>query len=94
MVYCKAYTCSVVCVCVCLLQGHKRQARKKTTKSFEMHAVWHFLGDGNTWAYSDLPAVDIINLIHKPAAAMWPLATNFIATCLLCCFSGTVYTAV
>ena len=52
------------------------------------------LGNGYTWAYSDLPAVDILNLIHKVAAAMWPLAVTFVATCLFCCFSGTVYRAV
>jgi len=38
--------------------------------------------DGNTRAYSDLPAVDILNLIYKAAAAMWPLAMTFVATCL------------
>ena len=32
----------------------------------------------NTRAYSDLPAVDILNLIHKAAAAMSPLATSFV----------------
>ena len=32
----------------------------------------------NTRAYLDLPAVDILNLIHKAAAAMSPLATSFI----------------
>ena len=32
----------------------------------------------NTRAYSDLPAVDILNLIHKTAAAMSPLATSFV----------------
>jgi len=31
-----------------------------------------------TRAYSDLPAVDILNLIHKAAAAMSPLATSFV----------------
>ena len=31
-----------------------------------------------TRAYSDLPAVDILNLIHKTAAAMLPLATSFV----------------
>jgi len=30
----------------------------------------HFWRNGNTWAYSDLSAVDSINLIHKAAAAM------------------------
>jgi len=54
----------------------------------------HFWGNGNTWAYSDLPAVDILNLIHKAAAATWPLATTFMSTCLFCCFSSTVYRAV
>ena len=45
-VYC--YTCSVVCVCVCLLQGHKRQPIKKNTKSIEMHAVlvWICMAQG------------------------------------------------
>jgi len=32
----------------------------------------------NIPAYSDLPAVDILNFIHKAAAAMWPLATIFV----------------
>ena len=32
----------------------------------------------NTRAYSDLPAVNILNLIHKMAAVMSPLATSFI----------------
>jgi len=91
-------------VCVCLLQGHKRQPCKKAIESIEMHAVWvwtrkaqgtitvldaagisyekrHFWGNGNTRAYSDLPAVDILSLIYKVAAAMWPLVTVFIATC-------------
>jgi len=54
----------------------------------------HFWGDGNTWANSDLSAVDSINLIHQAAAAIWPLATTFITTCLFSCFSGTVYRAV
>jgi len=40
-----------------------------------------------------LLAVDIFNLIHKAAAAMWPLAIAFIATGLFCCFSGAVYRA-
>jgi len=33
---------------------------------------------GHNFAYSDLPAVDILNFIHKAAAAMWPLATIFV----------------
>jgi len=41
----------------------------------------HFWGNSNTWAYSDLLAVDILSLIHKAAAAMWRLVTTFIATC-------------
>ena len=41
----------------------------------------HFWGNGNTRAYSDLSAVDILSLIYKVAAAMWPLVTAFIATC-------------
>ena len=33
----------------------------------------------NIRAYSDLPAVDILSfIIHKAAAAMWPLATIFV----------------
>jgi len=32
----------------------------------------------NIRVYSDLPAVDILNFIHKAAAAMWPLATIFV----------------
>jgi len=46
--------------------------------SYEKRQFW---GNGNTWAYSDLPVVDSINVIHKAAAAMWPLVTTFIATC-------------
>ena len=57
-----------------------------------MHYKRHFWGNVNTWA--KLPAVDILNLIHKVAAAMWPPATTFITPCILCCFSGTVYRAV
>jgi len=44
--------------------------------------------------YSDLPAVDILNHIHKAAATMWRLATSFVATCLFCWFSCAVYGAV
>jgi len=40
------------------------------------------LRNGNTRAYSDLPAVDILNLIYKAAAATWPLAMTFVSTCL------------
>ena len=56
----------------------------------------HFGGNGNTWANSNLSAVDSIHLIHNAAAAMWPLATTFITICLFCSFSGklTVYRAV
>ena len=42
----------------------------------------------NTQAYSDLPADDILNLIHKAAAAMSPLVTTFIATCS---FQGRIH---
>jgi len=42
------------------------------------------LRNSNSWVYSDLPAVDILNLIHKAVAAMWPLATTFVTTCLFC----------
>jgi len=59
-----------------------------------MHEKRHFWGNVNTSANSDLPAVDILNLIHKAAAVMWPRVTTFVATCLFCCFSGTVYRAV
>jgi len=52
------------------------------------------LGNGNTWVYSDLPVVYILNLIHNAAAVTWPLATTFVASCLFCCFSGAVYRAV
>jgi len=49
---------------------------------------------GKCWANSrDLPAVDILNLIHKAAAAMWPPATTLVATCIFFCFSGTAYRA-
>ena len=52
------------------------------------------LGNGNTWVYSDLSAVDILNLIHKAAPAMWPPVMTFVATSLFCCFSGAVHRAV
>jgi len=44
-----------------------------------------FWGEGgsNTWAYPDLTAVHILNLIRKGAAAMRPLATSTVATCLV-----------
>jgi len=51
-----------------------------------MHDKRHFCGNVNTRANLDLPVVDIINLIHKAAAAMWPLATTFIVTCLFAVF--------
>jgi len=47
-----------------------------------MHEERHFWGNGNTWVNSDLFVVDILNLIHEAAAAMWPPATIFIATCI------------
>jgi len=59
-----------------------------------MHEERHFWGNSNTWVNSDLFVVDILNLIHEAAAAVWPPATTFIATCIFFCFSGTVYTAV
>ena len=59
-----------------------------------MHEKRHFWENVNTWANSDMPEVDILSLIHKAAAAMWPMATTFLGTCIFCCFSGTVYRAV
>jgi len=44
---------------------------------FSMHSVWGMVR-ANTRAYSDLPAVDILILIHKAAAVMWLLATSFV----------------
>ena len=44
---------------------------------FSMHPFGELYGP-NTPAYSDLLAVDILNFIHKTAAAMWPLATIFV----------------
>jgi len=78
--------------------GSQASAPQKTTKSKWSRDLLYekrqFLGNGNTWAYSDLPAVDILNIIQKAATAMWPLATTFVGTCLFCCFSGSVYRAV
>ena len=60
-----------------------------------MHENMHFWGNVNTWANSDLPAVDILNLIHKAAAAMWSPATTFLGSCLVFfSFCGTVHGAV
>jgi len=59
-----------------------------------MHEKRYFWENFDTWANSDLPAVDILNLIYKAAAATWPPATAFIGTCLFCCFRGTVHRAV
>jgi len=49
-----------------------------------MHEKRHFWENVNTWVNSDLPAVDILNLIHRAAAAMWP--PDMTATCLFCTF--------
>ena len=106
-----------LCTCLSVAGSQASTARRKTTKSMEMHAVWvwtrkaqgtitvsdravisyenrHFLGNGNTWTYSDLPAFDIINLGHKATAATWPVAKTFMTTCLFYCFTGTVCRAV
>jgi len=40
--------------------------------------LWGMVYEPNIRAYSDLPAVDILNFIPKAAAAMWPLATIFV----------------
>jgi len=37
-----------------------------------MHEKRYFWENFDTWANSDLPAVDILNLIYKAAAATWP----------------------
>ena len=58
-----------------------------------MHEKGDFWRNDNTWANSDLTAVDILNLLHKAAVTMWPPASTFIATCLFCSFSGIVYRA-
>jgi len=36
---------------------------------------------GNTWACTDLSAVDVLNFLLKRAAAMPPLTTNTVSTC-------------
>jgi len=60
-----------------------------------MHEKRHFWGNVNTWANSDLSAVDILNLIRKAAAAMWPLYDyDFRTNLFILLFFGTVYRAV
>ena len=44
--------------------------------------------------YSDLPAVNILNLIHKAAAAMSPLAMSFVQLLYFFCFNCAVNRAV
>jgi len=40
-------------------------------------------GRGNLWAFPDLFAVDVSDLVSKWAAVMQPLATTSVATCVL-----------
>jgi len=45
---------------------------------FSMNLFGERYGPNYNRTYSDLPAVHILNFIHKAAAAMWPLATIFL----------------
>ena len=58
-------------------RGPSATAELLVSFNFSMHSISEWYGP-NTRAYSDLPAVDILNLIHKAAAAMSPLATSFV----------------
>jgi len=56
--------------------------------------VYTLIGEwkgSNTWAYSDLPAVNILNLTGSSDVAS---GYEFHTTCLFCCFNCAVYRAV
>ena len=72
------------CSLRCRLMGSKEpciswRGPDPTTQKRRCTIFW----GSNTWAYPDLTAVHILNLIRKGAAAMRPLATSTVATCLV-----------
>jgi len=44
-------------------------------RSLDPHGKGH-LWEGHTWTYTDFPVVDILNITHKGAEAMWPPAAS------------------
>ena len=75
------YFSSVMTLFIFFIIRHFRSRSQCTLPAvrphFSMHSIWG-MARPNTRAYSDLPAVDILNFIHKAAAAMSPLATSFV----------------
>jgi len=47
------------------------------------HGKGHFLGE-HVWAFQTLPAVNMLNVSGKDAAAVWPLTAITAATCVCC----------
>jgi len=71
------YFSSVMTLFIFFIIRHFRSRPQCAPPAGRPHFSRHSFG-GMVRAYSDLPAVDTLNLIHKAVAVMWPFAAIFI----------------